>query len=410
MADRRRPRDRSEFEIAVICALTIESDAVQALFDEFWEDDQSFGKAPGDPNAYTTGRVGNHNVVLAHMPGMGKGNAAGVAASFRSSFAGIKLGLVVGICGGVPIAKSEEIILGDIIISTGLVQHDFGRQYSDQVIRKDTLQDNLGRPNLEIRGFLNKLQGLRDQNRLRKKTSVYLAELCSKKGFEQSKYPGSEEDRLYESTYRHKHQDPAVCAVCAKSKNKDDPVCPAALEASCTELGCDERRQVQRARLDQVRSLSNPTDAAAAQQPAIHFGHIGSGDQVMKSGYHRDTIAEKEGFIGFEMEGAGVWEHFPAVVIKGVCDYADSHKNKRWQRYAAATAAACMKAFLSWWPVNEQGKKGQPDISARAPGHHSSPGGDGFQQGNSISGTSITGSGKGIVANTVNSGGGSINL
>jgi hypothetical protein len=278
------------------------------------------------------------------------------------------------------------------------------------VIRNDTLQDNLGRPNQEIRGFLKKLQGLRDQNRLREKTSVYLAELCSKEGFEWSKYPGSEEDRLYESTYRHKHQNPAVCTVCAESENMNDPVCPAALKASCTELGCDERRQVQRARLEQVRLSSNPTDAAVAQQPVIHFGHIASGDLVMKSGYHRDTVAEKEEVIGFEMEGAGVWEHFPTVVIKGVCDYADSHKNKRWQSYAAATAAACMKAFLSWWAVNEQGNKGQPDLSPSAPGHHSSQGVDGLQQVNYLSGTSITGSGKGIVGNTVNSGGGSINL
>ena len=67
----------------------------------------------------------------------------------------------------------------------------------------------------------------------------------------------------------------------------------------------------------------------------------------MKSAQHRDKIAGTEQVIGFEMEGAGVWDHFPTVVIKGVCDYADSHKNKRWQRYAAATAAACMKAFLS---------------------------------------------------------------
>jgi nucleoside phosphorylase len=49
------------------------------------------------------------------------------------------------------------------------------------------------------------------------------------------------------------------------------------------------------------------------------------------------------------MEGAGVWDAFPCVVIKGVCDYADSHKNKKWQGYAAATAAACMKAFLKEW-------------------------------------------------------------
>ena len=69
----------------------------------------------------------------------------------------------------------------------------------------------------------------------------------------------------------------------------------------------------------------------------------------MKSGEHRDKIAAKEKVIAFEMEGAGVWDNFPCVVLKGVCDYADNHKNKKWQRYSAATAAACMKAFLKEW-------------------------------------------------------------
>jgi nucleoside phosphorylase len=54
------------------------------------------------------------------------------------------------------------------------------------------------------------------------------------------------------------------------------------------------------------------------------------------------------------MESAGVWDNFPCVVIKGVCDYADSHKNKKWQGYAAATAAACMKAFLKEWVPTEK--------------------------------------------------------
>ncbi|ETS79618.1 hypothetical protein PFICI_09471 [Pestalotiopsis fici W106-1] len=69
----------------------------------------------------------------------------------------------------------------------------------------------------------------------------------------------------------------------------------------------------------------------------------------MKSGEMRDTIAKQEKVIAFEMESAGVWDNFPCVVIKGACDYADSHKSKRWQRYAAATAAAYMKAFLDYW-------------------------------------------------------------
>ena len=104
-----RPSQRKDFEIAIICALRSEADAVEALFDIFWDDDgKSYGKASGDPNAYTTGVIGSHNVVLAYMPGMGKGIAASVASSFRCSFEGIKLALVVGICGGVPNGTDDE--------------------------------------------------------------------------------------------------------------------------------------------------------------------------------------------------------------------------------------------------------------------------------------------------------------
>ncbi|KAF5638937.1 hypothetical protein F25303_7511 [Fusarium sp. NRRL 25303] len=78
----------------------------------------------------------------------------------------------------------------------------------------------------------------------------------------------------------------------------------------------------------------------------------------MKSGEDRDKIAEVEDSIAFEMEGAGVWDHFPCIFIKGACDYADSHKSKVWQRFAAATAVACTKAFLSFWvPSFTQGRQ-----------------------------------------------------
>ncbi|KAL3429140.1 P-loop containing nucleoside triphosphate hydrolase protein [Aspergillus tetrazonus] len=74
----------------------------------------------------------------------------------------------------------------------------------------------------------------------------------------------------------------------------------------------------------------------------------------MKSGQHRDEIVRREKVIGFEMEGAGVWDHVPCIIIKGVCDYADSHKNKLWQAYAAATGASATKAFLEYWPANHK--------------------------------------------------------
>jgi nucleoside phosphorylase len=339
------PSHRREFEIAIICALRLEANAVEALFDKFWDDDNHiYGKAFGDPNAYTTGVIGRHNVVLAYMPSMGKVSAASVAANLRSSFEGIRLALVVGICGGVPTGTNdEEILLGDVIISTGLVQYDFGRQLPNMFIMKDTLEDNLGRPNLEIRALLGKLQGYRGQMRLQNSTSDYLVALCQMPGFEKALYPGADVDKLFEPTYRHKHHNLSSCITCTKCEKKEDEVCPAALDTSCSELKCSEDKVVPRGRLVKVKESTD------AQKPYIHFGKIASGDTVMKSGEDRDEIATKLDVIAFEMEGAGVWENFPCVVIKGVCDYADIHKNKKWQGYAAAVAAACMKAFLKEW-------------------------------------------------------------
>jgi len=52
------------------------------------------------------------------------------------------------------------------------------------------------------------------------------------------------------------------------------------------------------------------------------------------------------------MEAAGLMNDFPCVIVRGICDYADSHKNKRWQQYASATAAAYAKELLSIMPTD----------------------------------------------------------
>ncbi|KAJ6788122.1 hypothetical protein PWT90_07397 [Aphanocladium album] len=314
-----RPASTGDFGIAIICALTLEADAVVALFDHHWDDDgPPYDKAPCDPNAYSAGAIGRHNVILAHMPGMGKANGAAVAANCRSSFPNIKLAIVVGVCGVVPCYRDDshddvEIVLGDVIVSSGVVQYDLGRRLPDQFVQKDTLLDSLGRPNDEIRSLLAKLRGIRGRKTLRQKMVGYLNTLRTEPELAAG-YPGTANDRLFEAAYRHRGDG-----------------------MSCDECGCDGPL-VPRTRLEQGNL-----------QPTVHFGLIASGDTVMKSGEDRDRIAQEKRIVAFEMEGAGVWDTFPCVVIKGACDYADSHKSKGWQRYAAATAAACIKAFLHHW-------------------------------------------------------------
>ena len=94
------------------------------------------------------------------------------------------------------------------------------------------------------------------------------------------------------------------------------------------------------------RALEEQGTHNDVQGPRVFIGPIASGDTVMKSGEDRDKIAESLNLIAFEMEASGIWGELPCLVVKGVCDYADSHKDKKWQKFAAAIAAAAMKALL----------------------------------------------------------------
>ncbi|KAL3481702.1 hypothetical protein BJX99DRAFT_243416 [Aspergillus californicus] len=335
-----RPETRDGFQIAIICALTLEADAVEALFDETYDKfSRVYGRESGDNNAYITGRIGQHNVVLCYLPGMGRGSAAAASANLRVTYKHIQLVLVVGICGGVPFTSDKcEIILGDIIISNGVIQYDFGRQNPDGFVHKSDVQDTLGRPNQEIRAFLAALGGRKTRTELQERTHQHLQTL-QKQSDNPWHHPGTMYDTLFESSYRHKHynQDTSNSCICSECRSGDDNVCDQALKGDCDSLGC-AGKMVPRQRL-----------AAQIANPSIFIGKIASADTVMKSGEHRDSIAESNGVIGFEMEGAGVWDNMPCIIIKGVCDYADSHKNKLWQHYGAATAACTTKSFLEYW-------------------------------------------------------------
>ena len=377
-----RPSRSDAFEIAIICALTLEADAVLALFDEYWDQDEQYEVAEGDTNSYTIGRIAHHHVVLIHMPSMGKVSAASVAVNLQASFPRIRLGLLVGVCGSVPFIDNgtREIVLGDIIVSTQIVQTDFGRQYSNGFDRKDTLQDNLGRPSLEVRGFLAKLQGEKARVDIEKDIQTQCAKVSGVDGNEGSKYPGATEDHLFESEYRHKHQGVGECETCDRCVSPGDGVCVRALNSGCAELGCDHDRLVPRSRIQTAMDQGHRTPIS----PKIHFGGVASADHVMKSARHRDSIARQGNVIAFEMEGAGLWEAMPTIAVKGVCDYADSHKNKGWQSYAAATAASCAKDILmKWRPAKTQSRESGQLASSADPSSHLSFSGH-FTAGKSI--------------------------
>ncbi|KAH7118066.1 hypothetical protein B0J13DRAFT_532904 [Dactylonectria estremocensis] len=80
------------------------------------------------------------------------------------------------------------------------------------------------------------------------------------------------------------------------------------------------------------------------------------------------------GILAFEMEGAGIWDEVPCIVVKGVCDYTDSHKNKSWQAFAAATAASVAKALLAQYIRTDKPFQGSPAVSRQPIAHNGGAG------------------------------------
>jgi nucleoside phosphorylase len=245
---------------------------------------------------------------------MGNGPAAIVAKDMQRSFP-IKFGLMVGVGGGVW-SKTNDVRLGDIVVSQptgthgGVVQWDFGKTGKGGKFRRT---GSLDKPPSVLLSALQELKtfDLTDGVDIEEPLSLMIR---NKPRMGQTyRYQGADHDQLFEATYDHEGDE-----TCNK---------------------CDPKLVVQR-----------PVREGFA--PKIHYGNIASGNEVMKHGITRDKIAKEEGVLCFEMEAAGLMDNFRCLVIRGICDYADSHKNKMWQPYAAATAAAFARVLLGF--IDEQ--------------------------------------------------------
>jgi nucleoside phosphorylase len=61
----------------------------------------------------------------------------------------------------------------------------------------------------------------------------------------------------------------------------------------------------------------------------VYYGSIASRNQVMKHGRTRDKLAQELNVICFKIEAAGLIDSFPCLVIRRICDYSNSYKNKQ---------------------------------------------------------------------------------
>ncbi|KAF2135083.1 uncharacterized protein K452DRAFT_261096, partial [Aplosporella prunicola CBS 121167] len=320
MASLKALESRDEYTVGWIAALEIERAPAEEILDEEHEKPLDFIQPLTDQNSYTWGRIGEHNVVIASLEAgvYGTTSAAITAGTLLSSFPQVRFGLLVGIGGGIP-ELGADIRLGDVAVSQptgssgGVVQYDLQKvKKGEQVERKDFLN----KPPKVLLSALSNIQAKHRRKKLR--VPAILKEMetrnplmfTSNPGEPGYNYQGSENDRLFDASYEHTH-------------GKD-----------CSD--CDPEKILKR------------DPRPVPENPKIHYGTIASGNTLVKDATARTKLVQHipDGCICYEMEAAGLMNNFPCLVIRGISDYADSHKNDRWQPYAAATAAAFAKELL----------------------------------------------------------------
>ncbi|KID86739.1 Nucleoside phosphorylase domain protein [Metarhizium guizhouense ARSEF 977] len=292
MALARPQLDNSEYTVGWITALPHERAAARAMLDEMHGPPQR--RHEKDDNIYDLGSVRReggqqHYVVIASLPLGQYGNTAATtaAAQILSSFPAIKFGLMVGIGGGIW-SERNDIRLGDVVVSKPEGSFGVVKQYSPGKDTVDGFEHWSMMPDI-----------LRDMYRKRPS----MKQPRSGTGFV---HQGTSNDRLFRSDYRHQ----------TKAENCD---------------ACDKTGEIARKERPDC-------------DPFVHYGTIASGDMIIKNPQTRDLLGQD--CLCFETEAAGLMNDFPCLVIRGISDYCDSHKNDQWQNYAAATAAAYARELL----------------------------------------------------------------
>ncbi|KAL4950621.1 hypothetical protein BDW69DRAFT_53994 [Aspergillus filifer] len=314
-SDLARPTYREQFTIGIICALAVEASAVKALFDVTYDTySRYYLKSKNDPNVYFNGRMGKTNVVLCKSPRSGKSAAASVVSNMLTTYPSISKVLLVGICGGLPSHSGKrERSLGDVIVSDSMVVYDLGKQHADGFHLAD---EKLRVHKFAEAALLDSFKMFEVRKDMEDKLSSHLNQLRDNKSWSET-----------ESQPEHTVEDTQTTVMHADNT-------------------------------DTFWHGSLPSDSGSMKAPRIHIGRLASADRVVRSEVHRDDLAREHGAIGFEMEGAGIWDYnVPCIIVKGISDWADHRKNDDWHFYAAATGASAAKVLLDYLEPNEDFEK-----------------------------------------------------
>ncbi|KAB8275313.1 nucleoside phosphorylase domain-containing protein [Aspergillus minisclerotigenes] len=325
----RRKLTPQDYTVGWISPLEVEQTAALLMIDE---EHERLPQPAADPTVYHLGSIAGHNVVIAGLPATGNTSAATVVTHMRRSFPNLKFGLLVGIGGGVPTESDQgKIRLGDVIVSkpsgphSGAVQYDHGKAEAGQFVRTGFLMPPPA-------ALLNAAQ------MLAAKRATLMADPIKAN----LKRIDTTRPQLLRYGY------PGICQDILHSAD-----CIPDLAATSSQ-GCNCYHN--KALVIQGSHLfTGGVDRDQSREEAfifVHRGTIASGEMVIKNGLLRDYLAQQHDIYCFETEAAGAMTDFPWLVIRGVSDYCDMHKNNLWHGYAAAVAAAYARELFSYMPIS----------------------------------------------------------
>lgn len=379
--------DRNEFTIGWISALPLEATAAELVLTENYGQPNSV--PAGDGNQYTLGKIGNHKVVIAIMPKgvYGKTTAKGVAEHMIRTFQNVKVGLMVGVGGGAP--SSKDVRLGDVVVSApgdgqgGVFHYDAVKNIQDKGLKHNA---HLNSPPEFLGKAVSKLESLHMDSpqaidKIIDKTID--EEILPKQSPEfQGKWrrPGPNADVLFRSTVVHNKGTRLnfwvvlgvilfllglvlshfrMCSSLFTSVSLAAGFLLILFELTVRDKFFASPDISDEDVCEKICGTSNPKCVVKrpprndSKVPLIHYGLIGSADQLMKNAMDRDCLAKRFNIICFEMEAAGLMNTFPCLAVRGICDYSDSHKNKKWQKYAALAAAVYARKLIEQLPATE---------------------------------------------------------
>ena len=295
-----RTLSHRDYSVGWVCALPKELAAATVMLDKRHP---KLPQPPTDPNNYTLGSIGDHNIAIVCLPkgDIGNNPAATVATRMTNTFPSIRFWLMVGIGGGVP----PKVRLGDVVVSTpvyeypGVVQWDLGLA-EDKSFRRI---GSLDKPPEVLRSAMTELEAHHEIHGSDTSILSILEELRSSNQRFASSYLRSDlSDNLFRADYSHVRKSKKVDDDDVDGEEEDEED-----SALCCQY-CDLTQTIKR----------NPRKTKIK----IHPGVVASGNSVIKDTKQRDEINKQR--IGghalcFEMEAAGIANSHPCLVIRGIC-------------------------------------------------------------------------------------------